>query len=124
MKGSRRERLRLPCPEVQLPLDLLMLESYKLRTIVSQDVIAVAQLICFGNQDANIAHVGSRRSGCNHVAKSDKERIRIAAPQKIFHLESSFSGALKRRAVDHRARGGTVPVNSISSGAESDHVRR
>src|SRR5207302_11327967 len=84
-------------------------------------------MFCFQlarEQNANVAHVCSSRSGGNHIAQRYKERIRIAASQKILNVESNRSCAIDCRAIDHCARGGTVAIYAVCSRAEGGSDRQ
>ena len=73
-----------------------------------------------GQQDSDIAHVRPGGARCDCIAERDKERISVAALEKVLRVEADCAGTLNRSAVNDSAGCGTITVDTIRAGAKRD----
>src|SRR5258708_3701827 len=75
-------------------------------------------------QDAKVAHICSGWAGRDYISQRYKERIRIAAPKRVFDVEPNCCGAFNGRAINDCTRSGTVAIYAVCSRAECDRAER
>ena len=73
-----------------------------------------------GQQDSDIAHVRPGGARCDCIAERDKERISVAAFEKVLRVKADCVRPLNRGAVNDSAGRGTITVDAVRAGAKRD----